>query len=102
MTELPPSADFHFDKDRGHYLCKGKWSTLSMGDIVSQFEKTALPTAQTLTIDGSALESFDSAGALALIHCIDALKKHNNQVELTQFNTKQQALLKLIETKKDA
>ena len=102
MTELPPSADFHFDKDRGHYLCKGKWSTLSMGDIVSQFEKTALPTAQTLTIDGSALESFDSAGALALIHCIDALKKHNNQVELTQFNTKQQALLKLIETKKEA
>lgn len=102
MTELPPFADFHFDKDRGRYLCKGKWSTLSLGDIVSRFEKNPLPTAESLTIDGSALKAFDSAGALALLQCITQLKKHNNQVELTQFDTKHQALLKLIETKRDA
>ena len=102
MSKTQPTAYFVFDKDKKRYLCEGCWSILSLSDFITQFKQTTLPTSQTLSINGSKLTKFDSAGALTLTRCIDELKKQNNKVELVDFSEQQYNLLALIESKREA
>ena len=102
MIKTQSTACFVFDTQKNHYVCEGNWSILHIDSLIKQFKQSTIPKAQTLVIRGTALTKFDSAGALTLIQCIDELKKHENQVELIDFNEQQLHLLSLIESKREA
>lgn len=102
MSKTQPTAYFVFDKDNSRYRCEGSWSIHFLNNCITQFKQTILPTSQTLSISGTKLSKFDSAGALTLIRCIDELKKQGNQVELIDFNEQQLNLLSLVESKREA
>ena len=101
MSNTKPQAVFAFDQNNNRFLCEGSWSITYLNDLIQQFKQLALPTSQTLQISGAALTKFDSAGAITLMKCIDALKKEKNQVELIDFNEQQRKLFELIESKRD-
>ncbi len=90
-----------FDKKNHRFLCEGSWTLLHIDKLKEQFKQLVLPVNQKLIINGSALTQFDSAGALALQQCIEALKQQKNEVILTDFKSQQKDLLELIEDKKD-
>ncbi len=92
------TAEFVLDKNN-HYLCKGSWSILNLGELFQHFTNSPMPSAQKLIIDGSQIKLFDSAGALTLTQCLHTLKKYNNNIELTGFNEQHQTLLTLIDEK---
>ncbi|QEY51969.1 MlaE family ABC transporter permease [Legionella longbeachae] len=95
------SAQITFDKERIRYHCTGIWSVLQIDSLVRRFSADELPETKKVTISGDGISHFDSAGALALIKCIDKLEQRENQVELTDFTETQQQLLELIKSKKD-
>lgn len=92
------NARFVFDKKNNVYLCKGRWSTLYLGDICANFLPHESSKHKTITISAEHLDAFDSAGALALLQFIDILKK-DHKVELAYFNDGQNELLRLVEDK---
>lgn len=93
------SARFVFDTKNNRYLCEGRWSTLYLGDISAGFSAPASSTEKAISISAEHLEAFDSAGALALLQYIDALKQAGNSIELIHFNDGQNELLHLVENK---
>ncbi|WP_058534697.1 MlaE family ABC transporter permease [Legionella saoudiensis] len=96
------SPQIIFDEQLGQFNCTGAWSVMDVGNVVKQFTTSALPQAQKVCINGRDISHFDSAGALTLIQCIDALKQRDNQVELTDFSERQRQLLDLITDKHEA
>ena len=101
MTQTLSKAAFVFDKNNNRYLCEGNWSIINLKDLVQQFLQSAIPASKKLIISGEKLSAFDSAGALALMQCIDELKTKNNHVTLMDFNEQQQKLFDLLEDKRD-
>lgn len=92
-------ARFVFDEQNHRYLCEGRWSTLYLGNINANFSPPSTTKEQTIFISAEHLEAFDSAGALALLNFVDALKQAGYKAELTHFNEGQRELLSLIENK---
>ncbi|WP_133127504.1 ABC transporter permease [Legionella nagasakiensis] len=101
MTKTQSNARFVFDKENKIYHCEGDWSILNLGNLFKQFEQDTIPSSTKMTIDGKALEKFDSAGALTLWHCIEKLKKQDNSITLNNFSKQQQELLSLVEEKSE-
>jgi phospholipid/cholesterol/gamma-HCH transport system permease protein len=95
------SAQITFDKELARFHCTGAWSVLAIGNLLSRFNTGEQPKTQKIIISGEGISEFDSAGALALIKCIEQLKQLENQVELVDFTEGQQQLLDLIKDKKD-
>lgn len=102
MTSPQQPANLVFDNNTTRYICQGAWSIIHLHDLKNTFSQTDLPSDQTLFISGAALTQFDSAGALALVQCIDAFEQQKNQITLIDFNDHQHQLLTLIQSKKDA
>lgn len=96
------SSHIVFDEEQNRFQCLGDWSVLALDGFNEQFERSELPESQHLVIEGASIKSFDSAGALALMKCLDLLKKKNNQIELKQFTSMQLALIDLVESKKES
>lgn len=88
-----------FDDEKNLYHCKGNWSILKIGHLYQLFQQNVLPRSKKIMISGKELRQFDSAGALTLWHCIQALKKNGNQIELIDFHEQHQGLYRLIEEK---
>lgn len=101
MTMNASGAQIDFDKEQLQFQCAGAWSVLELGLLTKTFYASNLPSEKSLSISGKSVTAFDSAGALALLHCVAALKAKNNQVELTDFSQKHMQLLALIESKED-
>jgi phospholipid/cholesterol/gamma-HCH transport system permease protein len=101
MNLSKPQAHFVFDNMSNRFLCEGSWSIAHLEDLLHRFKQTTLPKSQILQISGAALTTFDSAGALILMRCMDALTKENNHIELIEFSEQQQQLLTLIERQRD-
>jgi len=95
-------AQINFIEDEAKYRCQGDWTVLALGNLSAKFRGAWLPSSEKLVIDGKEIKKFDSAGALALVTCVDELKEKNNQVELHNFSEKQNELIDLIESKKEA
>ncbi|MGL5741827.1 MAG: MlaE family ABC transporter permease [Legionella sp.] len=96
------NAQITFDKELAKFHCSGAWSVLQIDDLLQRFRDDDLPKNQSVMISGKEISHFDSAGALAVIKCVDQLEQRKNQVELTDFTEEQQRLLELIQSKKDA
>jgi phospholipid/cholesterol/gamma-HCH transport system permease protein len=98
---VPNSPKIIFDEGQTQLTCEGNWSVVTVGNFFTQFVEKALPQAKKVSIDGKGITQFDSAGALTLLQCIEALKQRNNEIELMGFNKRQQQLLDIIKTKQD-
>lgn len=92
----PNSPELSFDEKKNQFNCIGSWSVMDVGTLFAQFTEKSLPKAQKIRVSGKEISHLDSAGALTLIKCIDALKQQENQVELTDFSERQRQLLDLI------
>ncbi len=101
MTMVQNSAQIMFDKELARVHCTGPWSVLNIGNLLAKFGEVELPKKQKVIISGKDISHFDSAGALALIKCVDMLEQRENQVELDDFTETQHQLIDLIKSKKD-
>lgn len=99
---MQPPANIFFDAKQISYQCSGSWSILNIGALTPQIQATKPPKDKTVIIDGAQITSFDSAGAISLVQFINTLKTLHNTTQLVNFNEQQQALMQLIESKKDA
>lgn len=97
MIPTPSDARLVVDTVNNRYLCEGQWSTLHLSQLITAPDATEWPSSTPPTISGEKLTGFDSAGALALLHCMDALKKKEDTIALTGFSDKQQELIALVE-----
>lgn len=93
------NARFVFDAKHHRYLCKGSWSILHLDSMISNVKPPTSSTKKTLFISAECLSGFDSAGALALLQCIDTLEKAGHTTELMHFNDGQNELLRLVKDK---
>lgn len=98
----PCSPQIVYDKEHSIFQCTGTWSVLKLGMLSKKFSASLLPSTQKISVNGKLITAFDSAGALALMRCIDELKQRDNQVELTDFSETQHQLIQLIESKRES
>ncbi|KTD44842.1 MlaE family ABC transporter permease [Legionella quateirensis] len=96
------SAQIVFDQDEAKFQCSGAWSVLALDGLTKKFKVSELPKSQKVVINGESISNFDSAGALALMKCVDELKERDNQIELTNFSEAQNQLLQLVESKRES
>lgn len=94
-------AQIVFDTNEAQFQCTGPWTVQALGYLFKKFNGFELPKGQQVVINGESITSFDSAGALILIKCIDVLTQGNNQVELVHFTEEQHELIDLIKSKQD-
>jgi phospholipid/cholesterol/gamma-HCH transport system permease protein len=94
------SPQITFDKEHAQFACTGIWSVMSVDDLLRKFTATSLPQGEKVKVSGAGISHLDSAGALTLLKCVEVLKHHENQVELIDFNEKQQHLFELIRENK--
>lgn len=94
-------AHISFDDKQKQLRCSGRWSVLQISAVLKEFTALKVPENESLIIDGTDITHFDSAGALALHHAIEHLKKQVQQVELCNFSERAQQLLQLIEDKEE-
>lgn len=94
-------AQISFKKEAAEFLCSGAWTVLTLDALAQEFKANELPKGQKLVINGKLISSFDSAGALALKNCMEMLKQHDNQIELSNFSENQKKLMELIDSKHD-
>lgn len=101
MTKQTAAADFFFDQEKLSIECNGSWSISKIRGVVTRFKSLTLSSDKKYTISGKHLTQFDSAGALALMHCTQFLKAQGNAYELTDFNAEQLSLIDLICSKEE-
>jgi phospholipid/cholesterol/gamma-HCH transport system permease protein len=101
MTKLKSNADLSYNASKKMYQCQGPWSIEKLDTLQHSIETLDLPEENQLTIDGQQLQYFDSAGALILQNFANFLRKNGKKIQFSGFSEQQDALIKLIETKKD-
>ena len=82
-----------FNQEQSLFNCTGIWSVMDVGSLLKKFTSAKLPKTQKIKISGEGISHLDSAGALALIKCIEVLKQRDNQVELTDFSGNHQKII---------
>lgn len=94
-------ALFVFNNKTNVYLCQGSWTILHLDNLLAEFNSAPLPISQKITIHGESVMQLDSAGALALMQCIEALKNAGNNIQLLGFNPQQSDLISLVNEKRN-
>ena len=92
-----PGLTYH-DKEQ-HYTLSGDWCIHTVGNLLAQFKQSTMPKSIKITLDGAKIASFDTAGALTLLHCMDELKKRDNALALEGFSKQQNELIELAQSK---
>lgn len=85
-----------FDIKENCYLCHGKWSVSGLDGLLTAFKQIPIPKVTKIIINGKNISAFDSAGALALIRCMDVLNQDKKEVELKDFSPPQLLLIDLV------
>ncbi|MGQ3889931.1 MlaE family ABC transporter permease [Legionella sp. CNM-1927-20] len=101
MNKVKPAARLVFDDENKCYQCQGAWSINYLDELGNLRHLSRKADIDTIVISGAKLDAFDSAGALALHDFINSLKEQNKTVTLVDFSKQQEALLNLVEDKKD-
>lgn len=102
LIMAPNNPQIIFDEELAQFNCAGTWSVMDASSLLGKFTEKSLPKAQKLKVSGKEINYLDSAGALALIKCVNQLKQRENEVELMDFTEEQRQLLDLIIEKQDS
>lgn len=92
---------FVFDEQTNTYWCVGSWTTTNLQGIITTLKSSLQASTSAITIDGSKLTNFDSAGALTLLDCEQLLQDAGHRVTRNGFNQQQIGLLKLVASKSE-
>lgn len=95
------SAQIEFDREQKQLQCTGHWTVQSLGHLYKKFSAQASVKDLNVTLNGQGIDCFDSAGALAVVKCMDFLEQQNNKVQLKHFSKEQQELIDLVSSKKE-
>jgi len=98
MNPTPSAAHLVIDTPNNCYLCTGDWSLPYLTELVNTLHHHPWPTALTPALSGRDITHLDSAGALAVLECLEVLKRSHPDMQLIDFSTKHQQLISLVET----
>lgn len=74
----------------------GDWTLDSISQLERQLDKFSWPKVSTITFDGSAIQTMDTAGAWLLFRTKQALERAGQSVTLRGFSAEQSNLLQLM------
>ena len=100
MTKLKSDAKLVCNSDKSSYLCQHSWTIEALDTLNLANNEINLRKEAQFSISGEELSHLDSAGALALYELTNKLRANGNEITLINFSQQQDALLKLIESKK--
>ncbi|OGV50362.1 MAG: ABC transporter permease [Legionellales bacterium RIFCSPHIGHO2_12_FULL_42_9] len=87
-----------FDVQEACYVCHGEWSISNLAGLLTEFKQIPTPKALKTIINGKNISVFDSAGALAIIRCMNQLNQDKKEVELKNFSPSQLLLIELVQS----
>ena len=99
MIEATPN-NIEFDTEKKEYVCHGEWTISNLDQLLAHFEQIITPktTQKSMVINGQQIKAFDSAGALAIIRCMNTLAQSTSKkISLVGFTPRQESLIKLVE-----
>jgi phospholipid/cholesterol/gamma-HCH transport system permease protein len=95
MPEKPPSpAALIADEDT--LKCSGHWTVGSLATLRSGMERMALPSGHELTVDGSAIDAMDSAGAWLLLQIRRRIEAGGGTLSMQGFPPTSRQLLEFV------
>jgi phospholipid/cholesterol/gamma-HCH transport system permease protein len=74
------------------------WSVSGLDNLLANFKQLPIPKKSNVLLSGKSITEFDSAGALAILRCVESLKKNNITIELHDFSPTQNSLLELVQS----
>jgi phospholipid/cholesterol/gamma-HCH transport system permease protein len=95
MTKIADNF-LKFDRQHKRLECLGEWTLANVGNLQRQLKQILSVEKTSITIDGSAITTFDSAGAWLLCQW---LPEKGFKTKLQNFSKVHQQLLKLVEEK---
>lgn len=87
---------FTVNDDRSISL-SGNWTLSETSLILSLVKETSIPDRDTIVVDASGIDLFDSSGALALCHLLGKLERHGKTVTIANLDEKHKNLLSFTE-----
>ncbi len=90
------AAQIEMDKDQKTLDCKGHWTIANIIALESELTDVLKQSKHIDKIDGSRIESMDSAGALLLQFIINRLKKLGQSAEVVELEPKFQSLFNIV------
>jgi phospholipid/cholesterol/gamma-HCH transport system permease protein len=89
-----PTPEFiKFDSEQNQLLCHGDWTLPNIALLQATLKKISLPAKKPITINGSDITSFDSAGAWLLTKWLDERDIKSKRVD---FSEAHQQLIKIV------
>ena len=104
MIEATPN-NIEFDTEKKEYVCHGEWTISNLDQLLAHFEQIITPktTQKSMVINGQQIKAFDSAGALAIIRCMNTLAQSTSKkISLVGFTPRQESLIKLVEQQENS
>lgn len=101
MTQQHSAGLTYCTKERVYY-CHGEWTVSTLDNVFMHLEDQLPVEAalDTLRIDGAQILRLDSAGALAVLRCLERLAPYTKTVDLVNFSTEQMALMDMLKERK--
>jgi len=90
------TATIQFHASENTYTCHGSFTILAVETALQGYTVANIPHQQPITLSGQDITTFDSAGALAILHFIQLLEHNGNQIHLTNFHNDALNLIDLI------
>ena len=92
------AAVLSYDTKEQTYHCLGEWTVSALDNLFIEFEKQLPAESQleNLYIDGTQIVRLDSAGALAILRCVERLTSYAKTVQLIHFSTEQLSLIDML------
>lgn len=96
MTPTALALDCRLEEDDGVLYLAGTWRLHNVPAILAALGKLALPRARDLVLDGSRLESIDTAAAFVILEHLERVGCGAERVVERAFDPKQRRLLELV------
>lgn len=90
------TATLSYDSNTRTLVCQGKWNLETLPQLQALLKDVSWPHDGECKIDGSQIDTMDSAGAWLLTEWVQQLNKQGVQTKLVQFSEDQQVLLSLV------
>ena len=87
-------------KDNSYFLrCNGEWTLKNIADVTSALKNISQTTDKKSNVswDISAIEEFDSAGIILLLHYVKKFKEQMNNVNIIGANSTQEKMLMMFQ-----
>ncbi|NOQ69144.1 MAG: MlaE family lipid ABC transporter permease subunit [Gammaproteobacteria bacterium] len=87
-------------KDNSYFLrCNGEWTLKNIADVTSALKNFSQTTDKKSNVswDISAIEEFDSAGIILLLHYVKKFKEQMNNVNIIGANSTQEKMLMMFQ-----